>query len=109
MGRCAQVVPVGAESLLLWLFMYAGDRPMVSVDFLTRPIETVDLEDATRMFDTLLAAKKRIAGLLPFGSEIPRGLAHHIRKGGRTFSVETDVRHLADERERGSSGKDSQR
>lgn len=76
---------------LLWLFMYAGDRPMVSVDFLTRPIETVDLEDATRMFDTLLAAKKRIAGLLPFGSEIPWGLAHHIRKGGRTFSVETGM------------------
>ncbi|MCP4836944.1 MAG: hypothetical protein GY895_19510, partial [Phycisphaera sp.] len=88
-------IPRASESepslFLLWLFTYAGDKPMVSVDFLTRPIETVDEEDATRMFDTLLGAKRRIAKLLPFGSEIPWGLAHVIRKGGRTFSVETGM------------------
>lgn len=76
---------------LLWLFMYAGDRPMVGVDFLTRPLDTVDEADAFRMFDTLAGAKARIGKLLPFGSEIPWGLAHVIRKGGRSYSVETGM------------------
>ena len=88
MPRSSDPVP---SLFLLWLFMYAGDKPVVGVDFLTRPVETVDREEAMLMFDTLLGAKERIRGLLPFGSDIPWGLAHVIRKGGMTYPVETGM------------------
>ncbi len=75
---------------LLWLFTYA-DAAMVSVDFLTRPLDTIDDDDAFRMFDTLRDSRKRIGKLLPFGSDLPWGLAHVIRKGGRSYSVATGM------------------
>ena len=75
---------------LLWLYMYA-DQAMVSVDFLERSLDSLDSTDAFRMFDTLRDARKRIGKLLPFGSDLPWGLAHVIRKAGRTFSVQTGM------------------
>ena len=75
---------------LLWLYMYA-DQAMVSVDFLTRSIDSLDEKEAVRMFDTLRDARARIGDLLPFGSDLPWGLAHVIRKAGRTFSVATGM------------------
>lgn len=75
---------------LLWLYLYS-DQAMVSVDFLTRPLDTIDDDDAFRMFDSLRDARKRIGKLLPFGSDLPWGLAHVIRKGGRSYSVETGM------------------
>lgn len=75
---------------LLWLYMYA-EQAMVSVDFLERSLDSLDSNEAFRMFDTLRDARKRIGQLLPFGSDLPWGLAHVIRKAGRSFSVETGM------------------
>ena len=75
---------------LLWLYMYA-DQAMVSVDFLERSLDSLDSNEAFRMFDTLRDARRRIGKLLPFGSDLPWGLAHVIRKAGRTFSVRTGM------------------
>lgn len=75
---------------LLWLYTYS-DQAMVSVEFLERPLDTLDSEDAILMFDSLRDARERIGKLLPFGSDLPWGIAHVIRKAGQTFSVATGM------------------
>ncbi len=76
---------------LLWLYLYGGEKAMLGVDFMTRPSDDMDETDATRLFDTLRDARKRIGSMLPFGSDLPWGLAHVIRKNGRPYSVETGM------------------
>ena len=55
---------------LLWLYMYA-DQAMVSVDFLTRSIDSLDEKEAVRMFDTATPGQDRRPAPLRFRS--PKG------------------------------------
>ena len=82
----------GAPTIfLLWLFELNGGSAKADVSLLERSPSELSKDDAFAMFDAFKEARKRLRELIPFPPQVPWGLVHVLRKGGKVFPVATGM------------------
>ena len=82
----------GAPTIfLLWLFELNGGSARADVSLLERAPSELSKDDAFAMFDAFKEARKRLRELIPFPPQVPWGLVHVLRKGGKVFPVATGM------------------